>query len=87
MISKDLLARLQCPDDRTSLGEAPPELIHRLNQAISAGQLKNRGGQLVERALDAGLLRCDGQMLYPVFGGIPNMLMDEAIPLNQMTGG
>ena len=84
MISKTLLDLLQCPDDRTPLTEAPRSLIDRVNAAIASGRLKNRGGQPVERPLDAGLLRSDGRMLYPVFNGIPNMLVDEAIPLDQL---
>jgi uncharacterized protein YbaR (Trm112 family) len=55
-----------------------------LNHAIAEGKLKNRGGAEVERRIEAGLVRADGRMLYPIFAGIPNMLMDEAIPLDQI---
>ena len=81
MINPDLLQLLQCPEDRTPLTEAPAGLVQRLNQAITMGRVKNRGGQTVDRKLDTGLLRRDGKVLYPVFDGIPNMLADEAIPL------
>lgn len=81
MIDKDLLDILVCPDNKTPLKLADDELVGKLNQAIAAGELKNRGGEPVKEPMDGGLVREDGTLLYPIVDGIPVLLVDEAIPL------
>jgi uncharacterized protein YbaR (Trm112 family) len=84
MISKELLELLVCPENRTPLVEADAALVKRLNEAIGAGTLKNRGGQRVEQPCDAALVRADRTLAYLVLDGIPVMLVDEAVPLAQL---
>jgi len=55
-----------------------------LNAAIQAGWLRNRAGQRVARAVEGGLIREAGDLLYPIVDKIPIMLHDEAIPLSQL---
>ena len=86
MIHAELLKMLQCPDDRSSLAEAAATQIATLNAAVEAGRLRNRGGEPVTRALEGGLVRRDGKFLYPIFDGIPVMLVDEAISLPAADG-
>jgi uncharacterized protein YbaR (Trm112 family) len=81
MIDKTLLEMLVCPEDRSPLREADAATVERLNGRIEAGSLRNRAGQAVETPLDGGLIRQDGARLYPVRGGIPVLLTDEAIDL------
>jgi uncharacterized protein YbaR (Trm112 family) len=81
VISKELLDILVCPENHTRLELAADELVAKLNQAIAAGQVKNRGGEAVTEPVDAGLIREDGTLLYAIRDGIPAMLIDEAIPL------
>jgi uncharacterized protein YbaR (Trm112 family) len=83
MISADYLSMLRCPEDRTSLALADAALVDRLNQAIAAGRLQNRGGDAVASKLDAALVRADGKVAYPVFEEIPVLLVDEGIWLEQ----
>jgi uncharacterized protein YbaR (Trm112 family) len=85
VISKELLDILVCPENRTPLVEAEGAVVEQLNRLIEAGRVKSRCGQKVERRLDGGLVRQDGALLYPIIDGIPVMLMDEAIPLDQVT--
>ncbi len=47
------------------------------------GKITNRGGKIVENPLDGGLIREDKKFLYPIDDGIPIMLIDEAISLDQ----
>ncbi len=84
MINKELLDILVCPESRTRLQVADEELLGRVNAAISAGTLVNRAGQTVTQACDGGLVREDGQVLYPVVEEIPILLVDEGIPLDQL---
>ena len=82
MIDKELLEILACPETKEPVQLADQALIDRINADIEQGQLKNRGGDLVEKKIDGGLVREDGAYLYPIDDGIPIMLIDEAIPLS-----
>ena len=81
MISASLLHMLCCPETHQPLQTAGAEVVAKLNQQVSAGTLKNRGGKPVAVTLDSGLIREDGKFLYPVRNDIPVMLVSEAIPL------
>lgn len=84
MIGKELLDILVCPELRTPLTVADDDLLAALNRAVGEKRLKNRAGEPVERQLDGGLLREDRAFVYPIVDNIPIMLMDEAIPLDQI---
>ncbi len=81
MLREKLLQMLICPEDRSPLHLADPDLLERLNRSIAAGEVRNRAGQKLEEPLEAGLVRKDGKLLYPVVENIPKMLLDEAISL------
>lgn len=83
MIRPELLKMLVCPETRDPLSVASDALLARLNQAIDARKLVNKGGQTLERKLDGGLIRSDETVLYAIVDDIPMMLVDEGIPLNQ----
>ena len=84
MPDKDSQTIFVCPIDRTPLVAADLRLIARTNRAIAAGQVRNRAGRLVDQPLGGGLLREDRNLLYPILDGIPVLLADEAIPLDQL---
>ena len=81
MIDQELVEILACPEDKSPVTLAPPDLVALVNRAIAAGQLKNRAGASIGEPIEAGLVREDGKWLYPVREEIPVMLMDEAIAL------
>lgn len=81
MVDPQLLDILCCPETRQDVALAPADLIAELNARVDAGTLANRAGAPVRDRLDAGLLRADGKMLYPIREDIPVMLIEEAIPL------
>lgn len=83
-LDPDFLSSLVCPDNREPLKLADAALVDRVNGAIKDGQLKNRAGQPVSTPLDAGLLRADGAVLYPVWDDIPNLLVDEGIEVKAL---
>ena len=79
-----MLKIMCCPETHQPIELADASLVARLNEGISAGQLKSRGGQLVKERIDGGLIRADKRFLYPIRQDIPIMLIDEAIPLSAL---
>ena len=73
---------LRCLETGTPLCTAEAALLARLNDAVEAGNLKNRLGDPVCRPLDGGLVNQDRSLLYPIYDGIPQLLPDEAIALD-----
>ncbi len=82
MIDQELLEILACPEDKTPLRLADESTLAKLNETIAAGTLTNRGGNVVDEPIEAGLIREDGRYLYAIRDDIPIMLIDEAIPLS-----
>jgi len=80
MIDPELLEILCCPETKQPVALVEGEPIARINEAIAAGGVKNRGGDAVTEKIDGGLLREDRKCLYPIRDQIPIMLEDEAIP-------
>ena len=78
-VSPDLLEILICPETQQPVALAGADVLARINAEIAAGRLRNRGGDLVKDAIQEGLLREDGRVLYPVDDGIPVMLIEESI--------
>lgn len=84
MVDEELLKILVCPENKTPVRVAETDLVARINAAIGAGTLKSRGGEVVDTPIDGGLVREDGAYLYLIREDIPVMLIDEAIPLDQL---
>jgi uncharacterized protein YbaR (Trm112 family) len=83
VISKELLDLLVCPANHTPLALADQQRVASINRAIAAGTVKNKAGQRLERPIDGGLIRQDGSVLYPILDGIPILLVDEGIVLDE----
>jgi len=84
-IDKDLLAILCCPETKQPVSMADSSLIKKLNEAVMGGGLKNKGKKPVSEQLDGGLIRADQKILYPIRENIPVMLIEEGIPLEQVS--
>lgn len=80
-MNEELLKIMCCPETHQAVSLAEPSLVEKLNEHITAGQCRNRAGQIVREKIDAGLVRADRKYLYPIRQDIPIMLIDEAIPL------
>ena len=84
-LDKDLLAILCCPETKQPVALADDVMIQKVNSAIERGVLKNNAERPVTEKIDGGLIRSDRQILYPVREDIPVMLIDEGIPLAQLS--
>ena len=85
MVDEKLLEILVCPENKTPVQLADDGLIEKANAAIEAGTLKNRAGDAVEEKIGGGLVREDRVYMYAIRDDIPIMLIDEAIPLDQLS--
>lgn len=81
MIDPELLEILVCPETHQPLRLADEALVQRVNRGIAAGRAKNVAGEAVGEAVEGGLVRADGRILYPVREGIPVLLVEEGLPL------
>jgi uncharacterized protein YbaR (Trm112 family) len=84
MVDPQLLEILCCPETRQDVALAPEALVDELNRRAEAGTLKNRAGDTVKEKMEAGLLRADKKVLYPIREDIPIMLIDEALSVEGM---
>jgi uncharacterized protein YbaR (Trm112 family) len=85
MLDPGLLAILCCPETKQDLTEGSDLQIRHLNEAVTAGTVKNRLGQSVSEKVDGLLIRSDLQFAYPIRQDIPILLTDEAIPLSGLS--
>ena len=81
-MDKELVEILCCPQTRQELRLAGPDELESINDAIGRGLVKDARGGSVREALDDALVRRDGQRAYAVRGGIPVLLVDEALLLD-----
>lgn len=84
MVDQELLDILVCPENKSPVKIVGADVLQKINDGIAKGGIKNRAGEPVTETIDGGLLREDGQFLYPIRDDIPIMLMDEAIPMAQI---
>ncbi len=80
-IDKELLDILVCPESKQTLSLASEQILDGLNSEIDLARLRNRGGNVVEKRIEEGLLREDGKILYIIDDSIPIMLIDQSIEL------
>lgn len=84
-MDKRLLSFLRCPVTHKGLSQAKKDTLRDVNVAIGAGKLSSRDGRVLAEPLSEALITDDGKVLYPVADGIPVLLEDESINMEQLT--
>lgn len=84
MISPQLLSMLCCPETREALSLADEETLRSLNEKIAEGKIKNVSGAILTEPIEELLLASGGKRAYQVKSGIPILLADEAISLEEV---
>jgi uncharacterized protein len=79
-----LLEIVVCPETKSNLTLAPPELVRAINGAIEKGTLVDRGGQRVKEKIEGALVRQDNEVAYPIHDGIPTILVERQLLLRQI---
>lgn len=77
---RDLLC---CPQTHRPLRALARAQLAAINAAIADGTAQRVNGTPLARAIDDGLIRDDGLVVYPIEDGIPVLLADEAIGTQQ----
>lgn len=90
MISDAFLRLLQCPETRTPLVNADEALVTRLRTRIREGSIHYADGskpdkELADR-LDGALVNEGRTLAYAVTDNIPNLIREEALPVEPAEG-
>ena len=85
-MDKKLLSILCCPVTHRDLVVATTSQLKNLNKAISAGEVSNREGTVLNEPLAEALVTSDGKLIYPVADGIPVLLEGESISAEEFAG-
>lgn len=78
------LELLVCPETREPVALAPQDMVSALNKRIARRRLVDRRGETIKSKLDGALVREDGKIAYAIRDDIPQMLIDEGIPMEQL---
>jgi uncharacterized protein len=82
-MTPDLAALFCCPETGQKLQPLRHDLLERLNQQIKQGICRNQAGEVVTEPLSQAWVRQDLTKIYPARHGIPLLLSDESIRLEE----
>lgn len=77
-----LIQRVRCPVSHQPLVVADATVIEALNARVRAGELVTQGGEAVTSPLEAGVVRQDGRIFYPVQDGVLRLVAERGIALS-----
>jgi uncharacterized protein YbaR (Trm112 family) len=84
-IDRKLLEILRCPVTKQDLHYLSESQIEKINASIDAGELNYADGSAISEPLVEGLITANGVRVYRIDDGIPIMLEDQSIVVDQMS--
>ena len=81
---KKILNILCCPVTRQPLSKVTGKKLTALNEAIENGSITNREKKSIKKKLLDALITKGGLLLYPIEEGIPVLLENRSISLDQL---
>ncbi len=85
-MDRTLLDILCCPVTRTPLEILPERELTLLNERIASQRIKNREDAVVVEPVAEALVSRTGKLVYPIRDGVPVLLENQAMPLQQLEG-
>jgi uncharacterized protein YbaR (Trm112 family) len=85
-LDRKLLDFICCPVTRSPLELLPERELTQLNGLIVSKRIRNREDTLVDTPLTEALVTRSGKLIYPIRDGIPLLLEEEAMALQQLEG-
>ena len=83
-MNEKILKLICCPSSKKQLKILNEEGLANLNQAISAGLIKNNQGKILKDEIEQALITEDYELAYIVRDDIPVLLENESIKMNQL---
>ena len=83
-MNEKILKLICCPSSKKQLKILNEESLANLNQAISAGLIKNNQGKILKDEIEQALITEDDELAYVVRDDIPVLLENESIKMNQL---
>ena len=77
---------LACPENLTRLHLATQREVDEVCERICAGTLKEWSGTTATDTFDGLLIRADGKIAYTIQRGVPVMLVQKALVLDETVG-
>jgi uncharacterized protein YbaR (Trm112 family) len=85
-LDKRLLDILCCPASKQPVAMLTSAQLAAINRGIEQRQVRSVDGATVVKPLAAGLLTRDGRLAYRIDDGIPVMLADQGLQVQQLEG-
>ena len=83
-INSQLLDILVCPVTKLPVSMVNQEMLKRLNDKISNGEIVSKDGNTVTDTLDEALVTSNNTTIYRIQDSIPIMLEDQGIDASQL---